>query len=143
MKFMQKTLKKVTKNQCKLRVVAVISILVITLASLTACAKKDNKYYKEYFVRYENATKLVAIDYGERFFLTEYRSALGFINEEIYNSYIKGEYDEGKIKVYHPYSQGRSVTVDASAIVTINEHTYESFYNEYPPSVYADEKDSN
>lgn len=123
------------KEAIKKRSICII-IVIAVMATICGCGSKASKQPEEYFVEYENATTLVRVEYGERTFLG-YSAKLGFINDDIYEKYKNNEYQEGKIQIYHPYIKGKSTVVDVNAIASITEQTYESFYEDYPPSIYA------
>lgn len=125
------TTKKVT---VKNRIICMIMV-IITLGTLCSCGSRETKPVEDYFVKYENATTLVGVSYGEPTLLG-YKNAYGFIDDDIYEKYMNGEY-EGKIKLYHPYKNGESVTVDAKTIVLMQSYTYKSFYEDFSPSIYG------
>lgn len=125
-----KTKKGIIRNR-----IVCIAMLLLILSTICGCGSKETKSIEDYFVKYEGATTLVEVKYGEPTLLG-YRNALGFIDNDIYENYMNNEY-EGKIQLYHPYKEGESVTVDTKKIVSMTLHTYDSFYEDYSPSIYG------
>lgn len=113
-----------------------MATLLLILSTVYGCGSKETKSIEDYFVKYEGATTLVQIYYGEPT-LFGYKSASGFIDDDVYEKYMNNEYD-GNIKLYHPYINGRSITIDSKTIVIIDLHTYNSYYEDFPPRIYAD-----
>lgn len=113
-----------------------IAMLLIILSNLCGCGSKETKCVEDYFVKYEGATTLVEICYGEPT-LFGYKSVSGFIDDDVYEKCMNNEYD-GNIKLYHPYTNGRSITIDSKTIATMDLHTYNSYYEDFPPRIYAD-----
>lgn len=122
------------KGTIRNRIISMAMILLV-LTTMCGCGSRETKPVEDYFVKYENATTLVGVSYGEPTLLG-YKNAYGFIDDDIYEKYMNGEY-EGKIKLYHPYKNGESVTVDAKTIVLMQSYTYESFYEDFSPSIYG------
>jgi len=114
-----------------------IGLLLVVIGVLFILYYFENSRPKpeEYFIKYDDATMLVVIQYGERLFLLGYKEAAGFINADVYESYKNNEYDEATITVYHPYLTGESTDVNTDSIVTITVKTYENFYNNYSPDI--------
>lgn len=119
------------KGTIRNRIICMAMLLIILSTACGGCTSS----VEDYFVKYEGATTLVEVRYGEPTFWG-YKGAVGFIDNDIYEKYMNSEY-EGKIQLYHPYKEGESVTVDTKTIVSITLHTYDSFYEEYSPSTYA------
>lgn len=118
----------------KNRIICMI-IVIIVLSTVCSCGSTQKKSIEEYFVKYENATTLVAVEYGEPT-LYGYKKSMGFIEYNIYEQYMNNDY-EGKIAIYHPYKDGESVIVDAKTIIMIQLYTYDSFYEDFSPSIYG------
>lgn len=131
----EKTKKK--RNGGRLSPVILIALIVIIIGFFLLCPSEEEKKPEDYFVKYDNATKLVEVKYGEKT-IFGYSMTVGFIDLDIYNKYLNDEYHAEKITVYHPYIRGESVTIDMNSIVVITERVYSSFYEDYPPSIYAD-----
>ena len=114
--------------------IAAILVLLIIVGLLVAL-KRNQKQPEEYFVQYENATMLVVVEYGEKDFFCGYSKAVGFMDGNIYEN-IKNGKQKGKIEIYHPYIKGKRILIDSESITAIEIKTYESFYEEYPPTDY-------
>lgn len=110
-----------------------IVLLVIVALWIGVLVKEARTPVENHFVKYENATTLVKVKYGEKSSLFGYSGALGFIDDETYKSYRDGEDLKGKVEIYHPYEKGKSIIVDIETIVSVNKMTYDSFYSNYPP----------
>lgn len=110
----------------------VVAAFIATIVGMIVFISKHVKQPEEYFVKYENATTLVVVKYGEQSFWG-YPGAVGFMDDDIYEKYQNNEYTEGKIEIYHPYKRGESIMVDVDEIVSITTKTYRSFYSSYPP----------
>lgn len=123
------------KGTIRNRIICMAMILLV-LSTVCSCGFTERKSVEDYFVKYENATTLVEVHYGEPTLLG-YKRSCGFIDDEIYQKYMNSEY-EGKIELYHPYKKGESVTVDTKTIVSMTLYTYDSFYEEFSPSIYGD-----
>ncbi len=116
-------------KKCVWRVLTMVVAILVIATMLGGC---NNTPIEDYFIKYENATILVKVEYGDSTWLG-YSKAGGFIDDDIYEKYKKNEYQEGKIEIYHPYKQGSSIVVNAEEIACIQTKTYKEFYNQYPP----------
>ena len=123
---------KSTKNIVVPIILIVTTILVLTLiiSCIKPCISENPKRIEDYFVEYENASILIDIFYD--YTILGEHHAVGFIDDNIYNQYIKNSY-QGKIKIYHPYQKGECIIIDTNDIRSIQTLTYENFYNEHPP----------
>lgn len=113
--------------------VVILAVIVVLAISIM----KGVRPIEEYFVKYEGATTLVTVKYGEKSAIFGYSEAAGFIEDNLYERYKNNELKEGKIEIYHPYSRGKSVMIDVSNIASIIKETYSDFYYEYSPRHYG------
>ena len=126
------------KKDWSLRIMSILILLIVIEFFVAIFYFETRKPEpEEYFIKYEDATMLVEIKYGERSSIWGYKKASGFINSDVFYKYENNEYDEESIKVYHPYLRGESIMVDTDSIVTITVKTYENFYDSYPLDIYA------
>ncbi len=134
MKNSKKTKVATKKGTIRNRIIAMVMVLLV-LSNVygCGCSRSSDYVVEDYFVKYENATTLVEVQFGERDFLTGYKKVCGFIDNNIYEQYMDNNY-EGVIQIYHPYKDGESVTVNTKTIVLMTLYTYDSFCEEFPPS---------
>ncbi len=112
---------------------AVIVLLAMVAFTIGPIIKEAITPVENHFVKYENATTLVKVMYGEKSSPLGYSRALGFMDDETYKSYRDGEDLKGKVEIYHPYVRGRSTIFDIETIISVNKMTYDSFYSSDPP----------
>ena len=123
---MNKILKSNSKNVFKI-IAFVCTISLILCVIISGCSSSIN----ERFVKYENASTLVIISYGDNSILG-YKKAGGFIEDEILESFEKGTLRAQTLKIYHPYTEGRFVMVNVDTIKSLSRESFNSFYNKMP-----------
>lgn len=111
------------------KIITVMCLIAILLFGVICCGCSSS--VKDNFVKYENASTLVIITYGEPSLLG-YQKAGGFIDDSVLKSYENGTLGTPTIKVYHPYIEGRYVTVNVNTINSLSKETYSSFYSKSP-----------
>lgn len=124
-----------TKERTVKNRIICMAMVIIVLSTICSCGSTQKKSIEEYFVKYENATTLVVVEYGEPT-LFGYKKAAGFIDYNIYEQYVDNDY-EGKISIHHPYKNDENVIVDAETIIKMQLYTYDSFYEDFSPSIYG------
>ena len=125
---------KIKKNNI-LPIVLLLIIVFLVIALIVAIFNhRDTSNPKDYIIERQNST-LVVISYGDKSFFSEYDHVIGYIDDEVLDSFSVRSTEN--IKVYHPYKQNHFVIVPSSSIKEIVLITDDELVSDYPPSKYA------
>lgn len=102
----------------------IIGTICIILLSLCCCSKQETyeNGVPTYFLEPDDCV-IVEVYCGEQNFFYKHLY-YGYITKEEYDLYLSGDL-KGVIKIQNPYTEGNSISINSSAIVSIKTGIYQ------------------